>query len=292
MANLLDLRRRIRSVKSTQQITKAMKMVAASRLRRSQERVIAARPYAAALEATLASVASRVPPKEDGSPLHPLLAQREEKRIVLIVVSGDKGLCGGFNANVNRAVGAFLREAKERGVEEVRLVTLGRKAVDFWKRRSFEILDARPGIFARFGYDTAAGIARKAAELFVSGGVDAVYVIYNEFRSVIAQVIRTKQLLPVALPEGKSAPETDYLYEPSPEAILGRLVPRHLEFQAYRVLLESNAAENAARMTAMDAASKNAGEIIDSLTLTYNRARQARITKELIEVVSGAAAAK
>ena len=292
MANLLDLRRRIRSVKSTQQITKAMKMVAASRLRRSQERVLAARPYAAALEATLASVALRVPPKEDGSPLHPLLAQREEKRIVLIVVSGDKGLCGGFNANVNRAVGAFLREAKERGVEEVRLVTLGRKAVDFWKRRSFEILDARPGIFARFGYDTAAGIARKAAELFVSGGVDAVYVIFNEFRSVIAQVIRTKQLLPVALPEGKSAPETDYLYEPSPEAILGRLVPRHLEFQVYRVLLESNAAENAARMTAMDAASKNAGEIIDSLTLTYNRARQARITKELIEVVSGAAAAK
>ena len=292
MPALIDIRRRIRSVKSTQQITKAMKMVAASRLRRSQERVLAARPYAAALEATLASVASRVPPKEDGSPLHPLLAQREEKRIVLIVVSGDKGLCGGFNANVNRAVGAFLREAKERGVEEVRLVTLGRKAVDFWKRRSFEVLDARPGIFARFGYDTAAGIARKAAELFVSGGVDGVYVIFNEFRSVIAQVIRTKRLLPVALPEGTSAPETDYLYEPSPEAILGRLVPRHLEFQAYRVLLESNAAENAARMTAMDAASKNAGEIIDSLTLTYNRARQARITKELIEVVSGAAAAK
>jgi len=292
MANLLDLRRRIRSVKSTQQITKAMKMVAASRLRRSQERVLAARPYAAALEATLASVALRVPPKEDGSPLHPLLAQREEKRVVLIVVSGDKGLCGGFNANVNRGVGQLLREAKERGVEEVRLVTLGRKAVDFWKRRSLPILDARPGLFAKFGHDTAAAIARKAADLFVSGEVDAVYVIYNEFRSVIAQVIRTKRLLPVELPAGGSAPETDYLYEPSPEAILVRLVPRHLEFQAFQVLLESNAAENAARMTAMDAASKNAGEIIDSLTLTYNRARQARITKELIEVVSGAAAAK
>jgi len=292
MANLLDLRRRIRSVKSTQQITKAMKMVAASRLRRSQERVLAARPYAAALEATLASVALRVPPKEDGSPLHPLLAQREEKRVVLIVVSGDKGLCGGFNANVNRGVGQLLREAKERGVEEVRLVTLGRKAVDFWKRRSLPILDARPGLFAKFGHDTAAAIARRAADLFVSGEVDAVYVIYNEFRSVIAQVIRTKRLLPVELPAGGSAPETDYLYEPSPEAILVRLVPRHLEFQAFQVLLESNAAENAARMTAMDAASKNAGEIIDSLTLTYNRARQARITKELIEVVSGAAAAK
>ncbi len=292
MANLIDLRRRIRSVKSTQQITRAMKMVAASRLRRSQERVLAARPYAAALEATLASVALHVPPKEDGSPLHPLLVQREEKRIVLIVVAGDKGLCGGFNANINRAVGAFLRDAKERGVEEVRLVTLGRKAVDFWKRRSLPILDARPGLFARFSYDTAVEIIRKVADLFVAGEVDAVHVIYNEFKSVISQVIRTKRLLPVELPAGASAPEIDYLYEPSAEIILGRLVPRHLEFQAYRILLESNAAENAARMTAMDAAAKNAGEIIDSLTLTYNRARQARITKELIEVVSGAAAAK
>ena len=292
MANLIDLRRRIRSVKNTQQITKAMKMVAASRLRRSQERVIAARPYATALEATLASVASRVPPKEDGSPVHPLLTQRAEKRIVLIVVSGDKGLCGGFNANINRAVGAFLRDAKERGVTEVKLVTLGRKAVDFWKRRSFEILEARSGLFAKFGYDTAAEIAHKAADRFVSGETDAVYLINNEFKSVLSQVIRTKRFLPVELPAGVAASATDYLYEPAPETILGRLVPRHLEFQIYRVLLESNAAENAARMTAMDAASKNAGEIIDSLTLTYNRARQARITKELIEVVSGAAALK
>lgn len=292
MANLIDLRRRIRSVKNMRQITKAMKMVAASRLRRSQERVIAARPYATALEATLASVASRVPPKEDGSPIHPLLTQRAEKRIVLIVVSGDKGLCGGFNANVNRAVGAFLRDAKERGVTEVKLVALGRKAADFWKRRSFEILEARPGLFAKFGYDTAVEIAHKAAGRFVSGETDAVHVIYNEFKGVLSQVVRTKRLLPVELPAGASALETDYLYEPSSAAILERLVPRHLEFQVYRVLLESNAAENAARMTAMDAASKNAGEIIDSLTLTYNRARQARITKELIEVVSGAAALK
>ncbi len=306
MASLIDLRRRIRSVKNTQQITKAMKMVAASRLRRSQDRVIAARPYAATLEAMLTSVASRVPPKEDGTPLHPLLASRPEKRVVLMVVSGDKGLCGAFNANVQRTVGAFLRDAKERGVEEVRLVAVGRKAADFWKRRSLEILEAYPGLFAKFGYDTAAGIARKAAERFVSGEADAVYAVYNEFKSVISQVIRTKRLLPVQLEElaatvpGVSrSPQTpraaevttaDYLYEPSPETILARLVPRHLEFQVYRILLESNAAENAARMTAMDAASKNAGEMIDSLTLTYNRARQARITKELIEVVSGAAA--
>ncbi len=292
MAGLIDLRRRIRSVKSTQQITKAMKMVAASRLRRSQDRVIAARPYAAALEATLGSIASRVPPRKDGSPLHPLLEQKAEKRIVLVVVSGDKGLCGGFNANVNRAVGAFLREARERGVAEVRLVALGRKAVEFWKRRSLEILEARPGIFSKLGYDTAAEIARKAAGLFVSGEADAVYVIFNEFKSVLSQVVRTKRLLPVELPAGSTAPATDYLYEPAPEAILGRLVPRHMEFQVYRTLLESNAAENAARMTAMDSASKNAGELIDSLTLTFNRARQARITKELIEVVSGAAGLK
>jgi F-type H+-transporting ATPase subunit gamma len=300
VASLIDLRRRIRSVKNTQQITKAMKMVAASRLRRSQERVIAARPYAATLEATLASVASRVPPKEDGTPLHPLLATRPEKRVILMVVAGDKGLCGAFNANVQRAAGAFLRDAKERGVEEVRLVAVGRKAVDFWKRRSLTVLETYPGLFAKFGYETAAGIARSAAERFVSGETDAVYAIYNEFKSVISQVVRTKRLLPVELgdlnsgvsrsPQGTEAVSVDYLYEPSAEAILARLVPRHLEFQVYRILLESNAAENASRMTAMDAASKNAGEMIDSLTLTYNRARQARITKELIEVVSGAAA--
>ncbi len=305
MASLIDLRRRIRSVKNTQQITKAMKMVAASRLRRSQDRVIAARPYASALEVTLASVAAALqgpsssapgPPgvsaKEETAARHPLLEQRAEKKILLVVVSGDKGLCGGFNANINRAVGAFLRDAKERGVTAVKLVALGRKAVDFWKRRSFEILEARPGLFAKFGYDTAAEIAQRAAGLFVSGETDAVYVIYNEFKSVLSQVVRTRRLLPVELPAVGAAPATDYLYEPAPEAILARLVPRHLEFQVYRVLLESNAAENAARMTAMDSASKNAGEIIDSLTLSYNRARQARITKELIEVVSGAAALK
>jgi F-type H+-transporting ATPase subunit gamma len=297
VASLIDLRRRIRSVKNTQQITKAMKMVAASRLRRSQDRVIAARPYAATLEATLASVASRVPPKEDGTPLHPLLALRAEKRVVLMIVAGDKGLCGAFNANVQRAAGAFLRDAKERGVEDVTLVTVGRKAVDFWKRRSLAVSGAYPGLFAKFDYGTGAGIARKAAELFVSGETDGFYAVYNEFKSVISQIVRTKRLLPVEL-EGvragaerqETAASVDYLYEPSPETILARLVPRHLEFQVYRILLESNAAENAARMTAMDAASNNAGEMIDSLTLTYNRARQARITKELIEVVSGAAA--
>ena len=291
MANLIDIRRRIKSVKNTQQITKAMKMVAASKLRRAQDRVIAARPYAATLEAALASVASRVAPSADGTPAHPLLGLRAEKNVVLVIVTGDKGLCGGFNANVQRAAGHFLREAKARGVETIRLVTVGRKGHDFWKRRSFEVIESRPGIFSRFSYEDAAVLVRSLSQRFVDGDVDAVWVLYNEFRSVISQIVRTRRLLPLELPAAAEEGGTDYLFEPSPEVILGRLVPRHVEFQLYRILLESNAAENGARMTAMDGASKNAGELIDSLTLTYNRARQARITKELIEIVSGAAAA-
>jgi F-type H+-transporting ATPase subunit gamma len=292
MANLIDIRRRIRSVKNTQQITKAMKMVAASKLRRAQDRVLSARPYATTLEATLASVAARVPAHEDGTPAHPLLEGREEKNVIVVAVSGDKGLAGGFNTNVNRAVGAFLREQREKGVN-VKLVVLGKKSNDFWRRRPVEILDARPGLFSKLGMTVAAEIARGLAARFVSGETDAVYVVYNEFRSVISQVVRTKRLLPVSL--DAAAPKADaggadYLYEPAPDVILGTLLPRFLEFQMYRALLESNAAFFAAQMTAMDSASKNAGEIIDGLTLTYNRARQARITKELIEIVSGAAA--
>jgi F-type H+-transporting ATPase subunit gamma len=291
MANLIDIRRRIKSVKNTQQITKAMKMVAASKLRRAQDRVVAARPYAATLEAALASVASRVAPAADGTPAHPLLGLREEKNVVLVIVTGDKGLCGGFNANIQRAAGHFIREAKARGVTTIRLVTVGRKGHDFWKRRSLEVIESRPGIFSRFSYEDAAVLARSLSQRFVDGDIDAVWVLYNEFRSVISQIVRTRRLLPLELPAAADEGGTDYLFEPSPEVILGRLVPRHVEFQLYRILLESNAAENGARMTAMDGASKNAGELIDSLTLTYNRARQARITKELIEIVSGAAAA-
>jgi len=292
MANLIDIRRRIRSVKNTQQITKAVKMVAASKLRRSQDRAIATRPYATTLEATLRSVASRVAPREDGAPLHPLLATRDEKNVVLVVVSGDKGLAGGFNTNVNRAAATFLREAPERGIVSVGLVALGKKANDFWRRRPVEILQAQAGL-AALGAAPAGEIARALAARFVSGETDAVYVISNEFKSAISQVVRTKRLLPIALEsaaEGASTGGVDYLYEPSPAEILGTLLPRFLEFQMYRVILESQAAFFAAQMTAMDSATKNAGDMIDSLTLTYNRARQARITKELIEIVSGAAA--
>ena len=290
MANLIDIRRRIKSVKNTQQITKAVKMVAASKLRRSQDRAVATRPYASTLEATLRSVASRVAPREDGAPLHPLLATRDEKNVVLVVVSGDKGLAGGFNTNVNRAAAAFLREAPARGIASVGLVALGKKANDFWRRRPVEILQAQAGL-AAIGAGPAGEIARSLAVRFISGETDAVYVISNEFKSAISQVVRTKRLLPIALESASQEPGgVDYLYEPSPEEILGTLLPRFLEFQMYRVILESQAAFFAAQMTAMDSATKNAGDMIDSLTLTYNRARQARITKELIEIVSGAAA--
>ncbi len=289
MASLIDIRRRIRSVRNTQQITKAMKMVSAAKLRRAQERALAARPYAKTLGEVLASVASRVPAAEDGSPAHPLLAARAEKNVVLVAVSGDKGLAGAFNTNVNRVVAGFVREAPEKGIENLSLVILGKKANDFWKRRPVPIVQARPGFFAKFSAVTASEIAQALAKKFVAGEIDAVYVVYNEFKNVISQVVRTKKLLPLSL-EGHAAAGTDYLYEPAPDVILRTLLPRFLDFEMYSVLLESNAAFYAAQMTAMDAASKNAGEMIDSLTLTYNRARQARITKELIEIVSGAEA--
>jgi F-type H+-transporting ATPase subunit gamma len=291
MASLIDIRRRLRSVKNTQQITKAMKMVAAARLRRAQQRAIAARPYAKALLEVLASVSARARQAE-----HPLLSEREEKRVVLLVVAGDKGLAGAFNANVNRAVTALL--AERRAWESVALLPIGKKALDYWRRRAPALAPkSYPGIFARVEYDQAREIASFLEEEFTSGRIDAAYVVYNEFKSVIAQIVRTAKILPItrggpAAPGTGEQPSTDYVYEPGPETILARLLPRYLEFMVFRILLESAAAEHGARMTAMDSASKNAGEMIDALTLTYNRARQARITKELIEIVSGGAALK
>ena len=291
MASLIDLRRRLRSVKNTQQITRAMKMVAAAKLRRAQDRAIASRPYAKALRDVLASVSSRVTDAK-----HPLLASREEKRVVLLVVAGDKGLAGAFNTNVQRAAVALLAEKK--GWEEVTLLPVGRKAVDYWKRRGRKLASSSyAGIFAKVEYAQAKEIAAYLAEEFTQDRIDAVYSISNEFKSVIAQVVRVVKILPIARAEMavSEAPKTgavEYIYEPDPAAILAALLPRYLQFAIYRILLESAAAEHAARMTAMDSATKNAGELIDGLTLTYNRARQARITKELIEIVSGAAALK
>jgi F-type H+-transporting ATPase subunit gamma len=294
MASLIDIRRRLRSVKNTQQITKAMKMVAAARLRRAQDRAIAARPYARILREVLASVSARVRDLN-----HPLLAEREEKRVAVLVVSGDRGLAGAFNSNVNRAV---LQLLAEKSWESVTLLPIGKKAVEFSRRRRAKLAEkSYSGIFSKIEYGIAQEIAAGLSAEFGEGRIDAAYVVFNEFKSVISQTVRVERLLPIArVPKAPAAAEKDSaqaapsavepIFEPDPATILARLLPRHLEFAIFRILLESAAAEHAARMTAMDSASKNAGDMIDSLTLTYNRARQARITKELIEIVSGAAA--
>jgi F-type H+-transporting ATPase subunit gamma len=289
MASLIDIRRRLRSLKNTQQITRAMKMVAAAKLRRAQDRAIAARPYAKLLREVLASVSARVTEAK-----HPLLASREEKRVTLLIVAGDRGLAGAFNANVQRAVLALL--AEKHGWESVTVLPIGKKAVDYWKRRAKALAPkSYPGIFAKIEYAHAKEIAGYLAAEFSEDRTDAVYVVANEFKSVIAQTIRVEKILPIergqtAVTEASEGRLTDFIYEPDPETILARLLPRYLEFLIFRMLLEPSAAEHAARMTAMDSASRNAGDLIDSLTLTYNRARQARITKELIEIVSGSAA--
>jgi len=297
MASLIDIRRRLRSVKSTQQITKAMKMVAAAKLRRAQDRVVGARPYAAQLSHVLASVMA-----EAGGEQQPLLSEREEKKVIVVVIAGDRGLCGAFNTNVHRATQHLIAQHPEW--TEVRVLPVGKKALEFWKRRKFPLTEKTyPNVFATLRYTDAREIATYLSEEFLSEKVDAVYVVVNEFRSILSQVVQTSRLLPLTAGEAP-APATgaapakekqtdagvEYIYEPDAKTILGWLLPRYLEFTLYRALAESAAAEMGARMTAMDAATKNAGEMIDKLTLTYNRARQARITKELIEIVSGAAA--
>jgi F-type H+-transporting ATPase subunit gamma len=289
MASLIDIRRRLRSLRNTQQITRAMKMVAAAKLRRAQDRAIAARPYARLLREVLASVSSRVTEAR-----HPLLASRPEKRVIVLIVAGDRGLAGSFNANVHRAAAALL--AEQRGWEEVTILPIGKKALDYWKRRARRLAPkSYSGIFSRIEYAHAREIADFLAREFSEDRVDAVYVVANEFRSVIAQTMRVERILPIAraetaVAEASGQRPAEFIYEPDPETILSRLLPRYLEFVIFRMLLESAAAEHAARMTAMDSATRNAGDLIDSLTLTYNRVRQARITKELIEIVSGSAA--
>ena len=285
MPSTIDLRRRIRSTKNTQQITKAMKMVSAAKLRRAQERMMAARPYSAALREVLASLATRVDLSR-----HPLLAAREEeKKVLLLVVTADRGLAGAFNANIIRAAQNAITG---NGWEHVELLPIGRKAIDFFKRRATPIRRQGTHVYQALSLETAREIAQALIADFLSGEFDAVYVVYNEFKSVIAQRVALERMLPLERPvPDPSAPAIEYLYQPGPEQILGELLPKHIEFQLYRVLLESAAAEQGARMTAMEAATKNASDMISSLTLTYNRIRQASITKEIIEIVSGAAAA-
>ncbi len=285
MPNLRDIRRRIRSVKSTQQITKAMKMVAAAKLRRSQENMIAARPYAAKMLEVLNSLAMRA----DQS-LHPLLEVRPEKAVRVVVVTADRGLCGAFNTNILRHAGQFLAEREAAG-QTVSLEIVGRKALDHFKRRPSTMNDTWTGLFSKLRYEDADRIAAALMEPYVKGDCDAIYIIYNQFKSMIAQQIVVERLLPIARLEpepGIAVP--DYIYEPTQQELFATLLPKHVTFQVFRAILESAAAEQAARMTAMEGATNNAGEMIDRLTLFANRVRQAAITKEIIEVVSGAQA--
>ena len=287
MPSLIDLRRRIRAVKSTQQITKAMKMIAASRLRRAQERVVSARPFAQRMLKVLNGLVSRV-----DQDTHPLLRVTTPpgSRPLLIVISADRGLCGSFNSNIIKAAGQFI--VKEGQQHEIALGLVGRKGRDFFRRRGFDVRYEAVGIFQRLSFADAAALADAAIEEFTSGRASSVYLVYNEFKSVMSQRVVVEQLLPIPRLENTEAagPEVEYLYEPSAEQIFKDLLPRHVQVQVYRALLESNAAFFAAQMTAMDAATRNSAEMLENLTLYMNKVRQAAITREIIEVVSGAAA--
>ena len=288
MPSLIDMRRRIRAVKSTQQITKAMKTVAASKLRRAQERITGARPFARLMLGVLNSLATRVDPA-----LHPLLAAAAERPAapsLLIVVTADKGLCGSFNSALLRRAGTYVADADR----EVALGLIGRKGRDFFVRRGFDVRHEDINVFTNLRYTHAQAVARAAIEEFTSGAARDVYLLYNEFKSVLQQRVVVERLLPIPRFEEESAAAAEvlagHLFEPTPAEIFDELLPRHVETQLFRALLESAAAEHAARMTAMDAATRNAGEMIDQLTLYMNKMRQATITRELIEVVSGAEA--
>ena len=288
MPSLIDLRRRIRAVKSTQQITKAMKTIAASKLRRAQERIVGARPFARLMLRVLNSLATRVDPA-----LHPLLAPppdtASEAPTLLVVITADKGLCGGFNSTLLRKASAYIRDADQ----EVALGLIGRKGQDFFVRRGFDVRYEDVNIFNNLRYTHAQGVARTAIEEFTTGSVANVYVLYNEFKSVLQQRVVVERLLPIPRLRADADDEAtlaDHLFEPTPAEIFDDLLPRHVETQVFRAMLESAAAEHAARMTAMDAATRNAGEVLDNLTLYMNKMRQATITRELIEVVSGAEA--
>lgn len=279
MPNLIDIRRRIRSVKNTQQITKAMKMVAAAKLRRAQDHILATRPYALEIRKVIGNLASR------GEELHhPLLEVRDEGKDLLIVVSGDKGLAGSFNANVLRRASELVDKSPETD-----LLLLGKKGADFYRRRDVSTRASYSSLFSGVTYEDAKKIADDIVQSFARREYRRVTVVYNQFKSMLAQELSEEQLLPIEpATDAAEVSATAYHFEPAPSSILGDLLPRYLTFQIYRVLLESQAAEHAARMSAMDSATKNASEMIDMLTLQYNRARQAAITTELIEVVSGA----
>ncbi|NLT68841.1 MAG: ATP synthase F1 subunit gamma [Acidobacteria bacterium] len=282
MANLRDIRRRIRSAGNIQQITRAMKFVSAARLRKAQERVIAARPYARQMVAVLNSIATRVPEQA-----HPLLAQHGDRKIELVVITADRGLCGAYNTNIIRQTLEFMGE---HSGQEIELNILGKRGRDFFRRRAFPVRHEATGVLQKPSFADAAAIAKDLIEDFVNGGKDQVWLVYNEFKSVVQQSVVIEPLLPIQrLEHTEDGSRLDYLYDQPPAQIFANLLPRHVEAQVFRALLEAAASEHGARMSAMEAATNNAAEMIEGLTLYANKVRQAGITKELIEVVSGAA---
>jgi F-type H+-transporting ATPase subunit gamma len=296
VATLREIRRRITSVKSTQKITKAMKMVAAAKLRRAQEALFATRPYSKKMNELLRHLVTTLDPS-----LHPLLQPREVKKVLLVIVAGDRGMCGAFNGNIIKAATHHIETQYAQFLNQphgVRVVTVGKKTTDSFSKKKYEIASRHPGIFGNLNFGQARGIMQSVIDEYLKGEYDKVEVIYNEFKSVIQQRIVIEQLLPIP-PEQVEKPkdlrslaQVEYIYEPSSKEIVDALLPRHLNFQLWRILLESSTAEEGARMTAMSNATENAKELISELTLSYNKARQASITKELLEIVSGAEALK
>ncbi|MEO7033607.1 MAG: ATP synthase F1 subunit gamma [Polyangiaceae bacterium] len=302
MANLKAIRKRIASVKSTQKITRAQKMVAGARLTRAQHRIQAIRPYALKTAQVLAEVAGGGSQDEAAvsESTHPLLARRAEKTVLLLVVTSDRGLCGAFNTNILRAATRIWREREEAG-QTVKIITIGRKGRDYFRRRNAPILEVLNGVWDRLDIEQARSIARSLLKPFLTGEVDSIYVVYNEFKSAMSQRVVAEPLFPLKKPEqsesdkaGHEAPEwaahREYLFEPNREALLERLVPMYIEVSILRALYESQASELGSRMTAMESATKKATEMIGKYTLIYNRARQAAITTELMEIISGAEA--
>jgi len=288
MANLKSIKKRIVSVKNTRQITKAMKMVSAAKLRRAQENVVAARPYAK----KLSEVLQRLAQSQEGDG-HPLLEKRTAEKALVILVTSDRGLCGGFNANISKAAERFIKE-RQGDYAEISLLTIGRKGYEFLKNRQ-TIRKNYTGVLSSLNYQTAAMLAQEVIEGYLAADYDEVFLLYNAFRSVMSQDITLQQLLPITPPEaaGEAAEiAQEYIYEPSKGELLGELLPKYIEVTMFKAMLESIASEHGARMTAMDSASKNATEMIGKLTLVYNRARQAAITTELMEIISGAESIK
>jgi F-type H+-transporting ATPase subunit gamma len=288
--SLRDIRNRITSVKSTRQITKAMKMVAAAKLRRAQDAVLKTRPYAMLLDQALGRVAARAAAEESAS-LHPLLAPRQARVAEVVVITSDRGLAGGFNSNIIRRTQRFLTENGET-YERIDLSTIGRKAKDFLRARKLAVRKDFVGIHQGVSYEKAEAIAQEYVKRYLAGEADAVFLCYNEFKSAIAQTPVVVQLLPLQAPALEAEAAIDFVYEPSRDALLAELLPRQVAMQVWRALLESAASEHGARMSAMESATKNAEEMIAALTLQYNRARQAYVTKELMEIVGGAEALK